>query len=97
MNPYIILSSILFCIGLAGVIIRRNTMIVLMSIEIMLNAVNIILVSSAAAFNDLHAQISVFFIMIIAAAEVSVGLALISYLYKQFKTTDISHWRDLKE
>jgi NADH-quinone oxidoreductase subunit K len=97
MTPYILLSAILFCIGLVGVMVRRNTMIMLMSIELMLNASTIVLVAASNFYQDFNAQVSVFFIMIIAAAEVSVGLAIISHLFRAFKTTDIQHWSDLKE
>lgn len=93
---YIILSSVLFCIGVLGVLLRRNTIIILMCIELMLNAVNLLLVSSSLVYQTLSAQIMVFFVMIVAAAEVSVGLAIVSVLYKKSKAVDVDHWHQLK-
>ncbi len=92
MNPefhYLILGCILFSIGVLGVLIRRNVIIVLMCVELMLNAVNLILVSVCE-------PIFVFFIMMVAAVEVSVGLALIARIYRKFGTTDISTFGQLK-
>lgn len=103
---YIILALILFCIGIAGVLIRRNAIIVFMCIEIMLNAVNLLLV----AFSKMHhlsgaaadpsagidGQLFVFFIMVVAAAEVSVGLAIIVMLYRNVQSIDINFLNRLK-
>jgi NADH-quinone oxidoreductase subunit K len=86
---YLILGCILFSIGVLGVLIRRNVIIVLMCVELMLNAVNLILVSVCE-------PIFVFFIMMVAAVEVSVGLALIARIYRKFGTTDISTFGQLK-
>lgn len=102
---YIILSIALFCIGVAGALTRRNAIIVFMCIELMLNSVNLLLV----AFSKMHlgvalpnpqsaidAQIFVFFIMIVAAAEVSVGLAIIVMMYRNTKSIDINFLNRLK-
>lgn len=93
---YLILSSILFCIGVMGVLMRRNAIVVLMCIELMLNAVNLLL----AAFSNHHgkadAQIFVFFIMVVAAAEVAVGLAILIMIYRNTKSVDISLLDSLK-
>ncbi len=86
---YLVLGCILFSIGTLGVLIRRNVVIVLMCIELMLNAVNLILVSVCE-------PVFVFFIMMVAAVEVSVGLALIARVYRKFGTTDISTFGQLK-
>jgi NADH-quinone oxidoreductase subunit K len=87
---YVLLSSMLFIIGIVGVLIRRNAIIVLMSIELMLNAVNVLLIAFSAYRSDPHGQVFVFFIMAVAAAEVAVGLAIIVMIYRNIRTIDIS-------
>lgn len=93
---YITLSAILFCIGVIGVLTRRNAIILFMSVELMLNSVNLLLV----AFSTFHAnsagQILVFFIMAVAAAEVAIGLAIIIMIYRNLKTIDIGELNQLK-
>jgi NADH-quinone oxidoreductase subunit K len=103
---YIFLSLALFCIGIVGALTRRNSIVVFMCIELMLNSVNLLLV----AFSKMHmglpnvfsaqqatdAQIFVFFIMIVAAAEVSVGLAIIVMLYRNTHSVDINFLNRLK-
>lgn len=104
---YIILSMVLFTIGVVGVLVRRNAIIIFMCIELMLNAVNLLLV----AFSKMHAleaaarnmpqlasdaQIFVFFIMVVAAAEVSVGLAIIVMMYRNVHTVDVNFLNRLK-
>jgi len=103
---YIFLSIALFCIGIAGVLTRRNAIIVFMCIELMLNSVNLLLV----AFSKMHyaanvatnanagidAQIFVFFIMVVAAAEVSVGLAIIVMMFRNTHSVDINFLNRLK-
>lgn len=105
-SSYIILSVALFCIGIMGALTRRNSIIVFMCIELMLNSVNLLLV----AFSKMHlvgagvtnasvatnAQIFVFFIMIVAAAEVSVGLAIIVMMYRNTHSIDINFLNRLK-
>ncbi|HLF47599.1 MAG TPA: NADH-quinone oxidoreductase subunit NuoK [Chitinophagaceae bacterium] len=105
-NYYIFLSLALFCIGMVGVLTRRNAIIVFMCIELMLNAVNLLLV----AFSKMHhlknavanasaggdGQLFVFFIMVVAAAEVSVGLAIIVMLYRNVRSVDINFLNRLK-
>lgn len=93
---YLILGTFLFGIGLLGVLIRRNVVIVLMSIEVMLNAVNLILVSSSVYRANLSAQVFVFFIMMVAAVEVSVGLAIFTVIYRRKQSTDIDALTELK-
>ena len=82
-NYYILLSAILFIIGSIGVMARRNSIIIFMCIELMLNAVNLLLVSFSTLHNDAKGQVFVFFIMAVAAAEVAVGLAILSMIYIQ--------------
>ena len=94
---YIFLSSVLFCIGVMGVLFRRNAIIVFMCIELMLNAVNLLLVAFSTLHNDASGQVFVFFIMAVAAAEVAVGLAILSMVYRNFKSIDIDLLNRLKE
>jgi NADH-quinone oxidoreductase subunit K len=104
---YIGLAMALFCIGVAGVLTRRNAIIIFMCVELMLNAVNLLLI----AFSKMHAasdlgkampsvitdgQIFVFFIMVVAAAEVSVGLAIIVMMYRNTHSTDVNFLNRLK-
>ncbi len=87
----------LFAIGLIGVTCRRNVLIVLLSVEIMLNAANLVLVSFSRLHNNLDGQIFVFFAMSVAAAEVAVGLAIVIALYRLRQSTDIDENRELAE
>lgn len=107
-NSYILLAVTLFCIGIAGVLTRRNAIIIFMCIELMLNAVNLLLV----AFSKMHhlralkddalttvgtdGQLFVFFIMVVAAAEVSVGLAIIVMMYRNIHSVDVNFLNRLK-
>ena len=93
---YIMLSVALFSVGVAGVLFRRNAIIILMSIELMLNSVNLLLVAFSAYLSDAHGQVFVFFIMAVAAAEVAVGLAILTMIYKNTKSTDIDFLNKLK-
>ena len=74
---YLVLASILFTIGAVGLLVRRNTIVMFMCIELMLNAANLTFVSYAKALNDISGQVIVFFTLVVAAAEVAVGLAII--------------------
>ena len=82
LNHYLVLSAILFTIGTAGVFLRRNVITVLLSIEIMLNAVNLTFVAAGRQFAAVDGQIIVFFVMTVAAAEAAVGLALVIALFR---------------
>lgn len=102
---YIGLAIALFCIGIFGVLTRRNAIIVFMCIEIMLNAANLLLVAFSKMFSALHpgvanagidGQIFVFFIMVVAAAEVSVGLAIIVMVFRNVHSIDVSFLNRLK-
>ena len=91
----LILSGLLFAIGIAGVLLRRNAIIVFMCVELMLNAVNLSLV----AFSRLHGidgQIVVFFVISVAAAEAAVGLALILAIFRHYETVDLDAFRRLR-
>lgn len=96
LNWYILLATFLFCIGVMGVLFRRNAIIILMCIEIMLNAVNILLVAFSAYSGNSDGQVFVFFIMVVAAAEVAVGLALLMSIYRNMGSTDIDVLNKLK-
>ena len=95
-NHYIFLATILFAIGAFGVMYRRNAIIIFMCIELMLNAVNLLLVAFSRQWNGADAQVFVFFIMAVAAAEVAVGLAILMMIYKNTGTTDIDALNRLK-
>ncbi len=96
LEHYLIVSALLFCLGVAGVIIRRNLLVIYMSLELMLNAANLALVSFSRYNNNLDGQLMVFFIITVAAAEVAVGLALIVALYRKRQTAHIEDLASLK-
>ena len=95
-NSYIFLCSVLFCIGVMGVLLRRNMIIVFMSIELMLNAVNLLLAAFSAYRNDAAGQVFVFFIMVVAAAEVAVGLGIMMMIYRNTYSVDVNGLNRLK-
>jgi len=95
-NYYILLSTLLFTIGVLGVLFRRNAIIIFMCIELMLNAVNLLLVAFSTFHADAAGQIFVFFIMAVAAAEVAVGLAILMMIYRNTQSTDINFLNKLK-
>ncbi|MBL7557836.1 MAG: NADH-quinone oxidoreductase subunit NuoK [Bdellovibrionaceae bacterium] len=96
LNHYLVLSSILFVIGMAGVLLRRNVIVILMSIELMLNAVNISFIAFSKYTQNVDGQIMVFFVMTIAAAEAAVGLALAVTIFKRFKEVNIKFFEHLR-
>jgi NADH-quinone oxidoreductase subunit K len=93
---YIILSAILFSLGALGVLIRRNALVVFMSIELMLNAANLAFVAFTRVHESFDGQIFVFFVMAVAAAEVAVGLALVVAIYRSRQSIDIDLMNSLK-
>lgn len=95
-NHYLLLSSILFTIGVLGVLFRKSAIIVFMCIELMLNAVNLLLVAFSSYLSDGAGQVFVFFTMVVAAAEIAVGLAILMMVYRNTKSTDISVLNKLK-
>ena len=97
--PWMVLSfcSIIFFIGLAGVVIRKNILIVLMCIELMLNAVNLTFVTFSTLLHDLTGQMSVFFIITVAAAESAVGLGLLITMFRTLRSVDTDDISLLKE
>jgi NADH-quinone oxidoreductase subunit K len=96
LNHYILLSTIIFGIGVIGVLIRRNAIVIFMSIELMLNAVNLLLAAFSVHHNDSSGQVFVFFIMALAAAEVAIGLAIIVMVYRNTNSTDVNILNKLK-
>lgn len=95
-NMYLMLSTILFIIGAVGVMARRNTIILFMCIELMLNAVNLLLVAFSTLHGDASGQVFVFFVMAVAAAEVAVGLAILSMIFRNIKNIDSDLLSNLK-
>jgi NADH-quinone oxidoreductase subunit K len=93
---YITLSAVLFTIGALGVLVRRNPLIIFMSVELMLNAANLAFVAFANAHGDLRGQVFVFFVIAVAAAEVAVGLALIVAIYKSRRSINVDEMSSLK-
>jgi NADH-quinone oxidoreductase subunit K len=98
LEHYLIVSSLLFCLGLLGVITRRNLLVIYMSLELMLNAANLALVAFSRFnhHNNLNGQVLVFFIITVAAAEVAVGLALIVALYRKRHTAQVEGLTSMK-
>ena len=95
-NYYIILSAVLFTIGALGVLIRRNALIIFMSVELMLNSANLAIVAFSSAIKSFDGQIFVFFVIAVAAAEVAVGLALIVEIFKSKRSIDVDQMNELK-
>src|SRR5947208_15703073 len=96
LEHYLFVSALLFSLGLLGVIVRRNLLIIYMSLELMLNAANLALVAFSRFNNRLDGQVMVFFIITVAAAEVSVGLALIVALYRKRQTTHVENLASMR-
>ena len=93
---YIVLSTILFVIGVVGVLIRKNAIILLMCIELMLSSVNLLLVAFSTYFGKSDGQLFVFFIMVVAAAEATVGLSILVLLYRNTRSVDLGIFNKLK-
>jgi len=93
---YIGLSTVLFVIGIIGVLVKRNALVIFMSVEMMLNSVNLLLVAFSSYRNDPTGQIFVFFIMVVAAAEVAVGLAILVMTYRNTHSIDVNLLTKLK-
>jgi NADH-quinone oxidoreductase subunit K len=93
---YLILSAILFVLGAAGVLIRRNALVVFMSVEMMLNAANLTLITYSRFLENVDGQVFVLLVMAVAAAEVAVGLSIVVSLYRHKETTDVDEMDLLK-
>ena len=96
LEHYLVVSAALFCLGLLGVIMRRNLLVIYMSLELMLNAANLALVAFSRFNGHLNGQVMVFFIITVAAAEVAVGLALIVALYRKRQTAHVEDLTTMK-
>lgn len=97
LSHYLILSVILFVLGSLGLLLRKNMIVILMSIELMLNAVNVSFVAFGRYLDNIDGQIMVFFVMTIAAAEAAVGLALAVHIFKNFKEVNIRFFEHMKD
>lgn len=95
-SAYVALSAVLFTLGVAGVLLRRNALIIFMSVELMLNSANLVFVAFARQFMSVNGQIFVFFVMVVAAAEVAVGLALIVTIFRAKKSISVDDINQLK-
>lgn len=92
---YMTLAAVLFAIGLLGILVRRNALIMFMCVELMLNAVNLTFVAAGRALGAIEGQISVFFVLVVAAAEVVIGLAIIVAVFKQRSTASVDELAEL--
>jgi NADH-quinone oxidoreductase subunit K len=93
---FVFLSGVLFALGTVGVLVRKNALLIFMSVELQLNAVNLALVAFSRMHNELDGQIVAFFSMVVAAAEVVVGLAIIVSIYRRRQTVDVDEARELR-
>ncbi len=89
LEHYLLLSAVLFTLGVIGVVVRRSAIVILMCIELMLNAVNLAFVAFARYLNSIDGQVFVFFVMVVAAAEAAVGLAIIIAIFRHRESTDV--------
>jgi NADH-quinone oxidoreductase subunit K len=96
LNNFLILSSVLFAIGVVGVLVRRNAIVIFMSIELMLNAINISFVAFSSFLGDINGQIFVFMVLTVAAAEAAIGLAIVISLFRNKETVNIDEINILK-
>jgi NADH-quinone oxidoreductase subunit K len=93
---YMTVAAVLFFIGALGMLVRRNALVMFMCIELMLNAVNLTLISAGRAMNDLNGQVAVFFILVVAAAEVVVGLAIIVAIFRRRSTVSVDELNEMR-
>jgi NADH-quinone oxidoreductase subunit K len=93
---YLVLAALIFFIGALGFVIRRNAIVVFMCLEMMLNAVNLTFVSFSQSLMDLHGQLAVFFVMVVAAAEAAIGLAIIIAVFRSVRSVETSDVGEMK-
>jgi len=93
---YMALAAVLFVIGTGGILLRRNALVMFMSVELMLNAVNLTFVAAGRQLNVLDGQVAVFFVMVVAAAEVGVGLAIIVAVFRRRQTASVDELSELR-
>ncbi|MCI7412003.1 NADH-quinone oxidoreductase subunit NuoK [Helicobacter bilis] len=96
LNHYLVFSAIMFCIGLYGILRRKNILLLLFATEIMLNAINVAFVAIGYYKGDLQGQVMALFVIALAAAEVAIGLGLVLMLYKKYKTLDIDKLSNMR-
>jgi NADH-quinone oxidoreductase subunit K len=96
LNWYILLCTMLFCIGVVGVLLRRNVIVIFMSIELMLNSVNLLFTAFSSYTSNPAGQIFVFFVMVVAAAEIAIGLAIVIMIHRNHNSVDVNEWSKLK-
>jgi NADH:ubiquinone oxidoreductase subunit K len=96
LNQFLVLAAALFCIGVYGVLARRNGVLVLMSVELMLNAVNLNLIAFSAYLHEVSGQVFALFVITIAAAEVGVGLAIVLLIYRNLRSPDLDQVDQLR-
>ncbi|MBN1944625.1 MAG: NADH-quinone oxidoreductase subunit NuoK [Bradymonadales bacterium] len=94
---YLIVSGLLFAVGLVGVLVRRNVLVVLMSIEIMLNGSNLAFITFSRVHRGLDGQVVAFFVIAVAAAEAAVGLAIVINVFRHFRSTNVDELKALKD
>jgi len=95
-SQFLLLAAFLFCVGVYGVLVRRNAVLVLMSVELMLNAANLNLIAFSAQLNDITGQVFALFVISIAAAEVGVGLAIVLLMYRNLHSIDLDDAAEMK-
>jgi len=96
LHYYLVLSAVIFCVGVVGVLVRRNLIIILMSVELMLNAINLTFIAFARALGSMEGQVIVVFVMTVAAAEAVIGLAIVIAGYRHRQTLDPDEMHLLK-
>lgn len=96
LEHYLVLATIMFLCGLVGVLVRRNLLFILMSIELMFNAVNLVFVAASTHLNNLDGQVMVFFIITVAACEAAVGLAMVIALFRRYGSINVDFLRALR-
>ena len=96
LNYYLLLSALLFTIGAVGVLVRRNAIVVFMCIELMLNAVNLTFVTFSRTLSDIGGQASVFFVMVVATAGVTVGLGIVVAIFRRRSSTSVDELSEMK-
>jgi NADH-quinone oxidoreductase subunit K len=96
LDLYLALAMIIFCIGTLGIILRRNVIMVMMSIELLLNAINLVFISASSHHQNLNGQVMVFFVITVAACEAAIGLAMVIALFRKYGTIDTQFLRTLR-
>lgn len=96
LDHYLVLAMVIFCIGTLGIILRKNIIMVMMSLELLLNAINLVFVSASSHNQNLDGQVMVFFVITVAACEAAIGLAMVIALFRKYGTIDTQFLRTLR-